>query len=143
MSAGRSNPHGVYVRHVRFYYPDSTVAVWSLPSTPPAVLGPASDHATASAHAEAFNFAYRIERGRRFPWTPLAVFDDGVHCYIKLPPRAAQRDTPVLFQIADDGTRMLLNYTLNNDTFVTDRVFRAGMLIIGEGATEHVLRLDI
>ena len=55
----------------------------------PCAPAPPPDHAAAPAHAEAFNFAYRVRRQHHFPWIPLAVFDDGVHCYIKLPPQAA------------------------------------------------------
>jgi type IV secretion system protein TrbG len=136
---GGLNPHGVYARHVRFYYPDATVQAWSAPPSAPAAL---ADHPVPAARAEAFNFAYRVRRLHRFPWIPLAVFDDGVHCYIKLPPQAAHRDAPVLFAVHDDGSKELLNYSVNNETYVTDRVFRSAVLVIGDVDTEQVLRLD-
>lgn len=136
---GGLNPHGAYVRHVRFYYPDATVQAWSAPATPPAAP---TDRPVAAAHAEAFNFAYRVRRLHHFPWAPLAVFDDGVHCYIKLPPQAAHRDAPVLFAVHEDGSKELLNYSVTNETYVTDRVFRTAVLIIGDVDTEQVLRLD-
>jgi type IV secretion system protein TrbG len=136
---GGVNPHGVYVRHVRFYYPDATVQAWSSPPSAPA---PTADHAAAPAHAEAFNFAYRVRRQHHFPWIPLAVFDDGVHCYIKLPPQAAHRDAPVLFAVHDDGSKELLNYSVTNETYVTDRVFRSAVLVIGDVDTAQLLQLD-
>ena len=134
---GGVNPHGVYVRHVRFYYPDATVQAWATPAVPPPV-----EHAAAPVRADAFNFAYRVRRLHRFPWVPIAVFDDGVHCYIKVPPQAAHRDAPVLFALADDGTKEVLNYSFTNQTYVTDRVFRSAVLVIGEAATEQALRMD-
>jgi type IV secretion system protein VirB9 len=133
---GTLNPVGPYMRHVRFYYPDAMVQAWTAP--PPSV--PTSH--PAALRADAFNFGYRVRRDRGFPWTPLAVFDDGVHCYIKAPPRAVRRDVPVLFALADDGSRTLLNYTFTNDTYVTDRVFRAAVLVLGEAGAERVLRVD-
>jgi P-type conjugative transfer protein TrbG len=127
------NPRGVYARHVRFYYPDAMVQSWSVPSTPSPV--------SAAASIEAFNFAYRVTRDRHFPWVPVAVFDDGIHCYIKLPPGAAHREAPVLFVLDEDGGKVLLNYSLSGDTYVTDRVFRAAALVVGEGGHERAVRL--
>lgn len=135
---GGLNPHGVYVRHVRFYYPDATVQAWATPVVPT----PVEHAAAAPVRADAFNFAYRVRRLHRFPWAPIAVFDDGEHCYIKLPPQAAHRDAPVLFALADDGSKEVLNYSVINQTYVTDRVFRSAILVIGEAATEQALRLD-
>jgi type IV secretion system protein TrbG len=136
---GGLNPHGIYVRHVRFYYPDATVQAWPVTAATPTQ---SSDHSAAVPRADAFNFAYRVRRLHRFPWAPLAVFDDGAHCYIKLPPRAAHREAPVLFALDDDGGKVLLNYSLTNDTYVTDRVFRSAVLVIGDADAERVLRMD-
>jgi type IV secretory pathway VirB9-like protein len=101
-----------------------------------------ADHPSAALHADAFNFSYRVRRVHHFPWAPLTVFDDGVHCYIKLPPRAAHRDAPVLFALDADGSKVLLNYSLINETYVTDRVFQSAVLVIGESETEQALRID-
>jgi P-type conjugative transfer protein TrbG len=127
------NPHGVYVRHVRFYYPDAMVQAWSAPA-PIARAGP--------PNLETLNFAYRVTRDRHFPWAPAAVFDDGGHCFIKLPPRAAHREAAVLFVLGEDGAKTLLNYNLAGDTYVTDRVFRRALLVVGEGDRERTLRLE-
>ena len=70
------------------------------------------------------------------------MFDDGVHCYIKMPPQAVHRDAPVLFALAEDGTKEVLNYSFTNQTYVTDRVFRSAVLVIGETASEQALRMD-
>jgi P-type conjugative transfer protein TrbG len=128
------NPHGAYVRHVRFYYPDALVESWTAP--PPATVSP------TAATISALNFAYKISRDRHVAWVPLAVFDDGAHCYIKLPTGAEHREAPVLFVLSDDGTKILLNYNLVGDTYVTDRVFRSAVLMLGEGRQERSVRLD-
>lgn len=129
---GGLNPRGVYARHVRFYYPDAMVQAWAAP--PPS-------RARTPAAVEGFNFAYRVTRDRHFPWSPVAVFDDGVHCYIKAPPGAAHREAPVLFVLDESGGKVLLNYSLAGDTYVTDRVFRAAALVVGEGGHERAVRL--
>lgn len=137
------NPHGVYVRHVRFYYPDAMVQAWNAPASSTSRASARSSARTgAASEVDGFNFAYRVERDRKFPWAPVAVFDDGAHCYIKLPDRAAHRDAPVLFALGEDGTKTLLNYTLSGDTYVTDRVFRSAELVVGEGGRERALRLE-
>jgi P-type conjugative transfer protein TrbG len=128
------NPHGAYVRHVRFYYPDALVESWSAP--PQVTISP------AIATLSALNFAYRISRERHVAWVPIAVFDDGAHCYIKLPPGASRREAPVLFVLSEDGSKMLLNYNLVGDSYVTDRVFRSAVLVLGEGGHERSVRLD-
>jgi P-type conjugative transfer protein TrbG len=128
------NPHGAYVRHVRFYYPDALVESWAAP--PQVTISP------VTATLSALNFAYRIRRERHVAWVPIAVFDDGAHCYIKLPPGASRREAPVLFVLSEDGGKMLLNYNLVGDSYVTDRVFRSAVLVLGEGGHERSVRLD-
>lgn len=150
-AAGGANPQGAYVRHVRFYYPDAMVQAWTTAAFVPAAAsggGVASTgvsnvaSATTAARVDAFNFEYRLHRDHGFPWSPLAVFDDGAHCYIKLPALAAHRDAPVLFVMRDDGTKALLNYSVSGDTYVTDRVFRAAVLVIGDGNQERSVRIE-
>jgi len=130
------NPHGIYVRHVRFYYPDALVESWAAPPAAPTTVYP------ATANLSALNFAYRIAPERHVAWVPMAVFDDVAHCYIKLPPGASHREAPALFALADDGSRILLNYNLVGDGYVTDRVFRSAVLVVGEGGHQRSVRLD-
>jgi type IV secretion system protein VirB9 len=130
------NPRGTYVRHVRFYYPDALVESWGARQAAPTAVTP------TTANIGALNFAYRIAPGRRVAWVPIAVFDDGAHCYIKLPPGASHREAPALFALAEDGSKVLLNYNLVGDGYVTDRVFRSAVLVVGEGGHERTVRLD-
>lgn len=87
------------------------------------------------------NFAYAVDKDRRFPWSPAHVFDDGAHVYIKLPPEARNTAAPVLFVLNDDGTRAVLNYALSHDYYVTDRLFHRAVLVIAEGGQERRLTL--
>jgi type IV secretion system protein TrbG len=143
------NPRGAYVRHVRFYYPDAMVQAWTTPASaaaiPAATIAAPVSNASAggtSARFDALNFEYRVHRDKGFPWSPLAVFDDGVHCYIKLPPLAAHREAPVLFVLREDGSKAVLNYSVSGDTYTTDRIFRSAVLVIGDANQERTVRLD-
>ncbi len=145
---GTLNPRGIYTRRVRFYYPDAMVQAWA---PPPAAAHPDTMRGNGQAPGrgtgpvsgiDALNFAYRLRADHRFPWRPVAVFDDGAHCYIKLPPHARHRDVPVLFAVGEDGTRTLLNYSIVHDTYVTDRVVRGAQLVLTDGDEERVLRIE-
>ena len=133
------NPDAPYTRHVRFYYPDDLVQSWA-PITP-AAESASTRPAAAPVSLAGLNFSYRIDREKGFPWTPTAIYDDGAHCYIKLPAAAAHLDAPVLFLLAPDGTKTLLNYALSGNTYITDRVFRRAVLVFGEGGHASELRL--
>ena len=124
-----TNPQQAYSRHVKFYYPDETVAEWSKPQ--PVKLG---------ADVTSLNFRYKLSKDKRFPWTPAQVFDDGAHVYVKLPDEARHSEAPVLFILEADGSKTLLNYNVVGDTYVTDRLFDRAVLISGvDGKEQKVL----
>ena len=126
-----TNPQDPYVRHVRFYYPDETVAQWAKPATP--TIGP---------DVTQLNFNYDVRRDKQFPWQPAQVFDDGAHVYIKLPEAARHSEAPVLFVVGSDGARTLLNYTVSGDTYVTDRLFDKAVMVAGVDGKERTITLE-
>ena len=104
-----------------------------------------------------FNREYRVKRDRRgpfglfgtkpldFPWAPEAIADDGLHVYVALPTEARAHAAPVLYALEEDGSRTMINYSVRNDprgadTFVTDRIFRRGLFVLGAG--ERVQHLE-
>lgn len=103
-----------YTPHVRFYYPGSLVTPASAPSF--------------AFHPESLSFTYRWTPDRRAPWSPVAVYDDGTHVYIRLPESARHSDLPVLLLELDDNSTSILNYVVTNDTYVTDRIFSRATL---------------
>jgi type IV secretion system protein VirB9 len=125
-----TNPQQTYARHVRFYYPDETVATWSKPATePPVRIAP---------DALALNFHYEVKKDRQFPWLPDQVFDDGMRVYIKLPQDARSTVAPVLFVLEGDGAKTLVNYSfVGGDTYVTDRLFDRAELVAGIDGKER------
>lgn len=131
---GRStNPQQPYVRHVRFYYPDETIARWA--------MAPAPAPVRITPDVLSLNFAYRVKKDRRFPWRPAQVFDDGAHVYIKLPHEARHAEAPVLFVLESDGSKVLINYSvIGGDTYVTDRLFDRAVFVTGvDGKERRVL----
>ena len=133
---GRStNPQQPYVRHVRFYYPDETIAQWAKPADPEPIR--------VATDVLSLNFAYRLKKDRRFPWTPAQVFDDGARVYIKLPAEAQHAEAPVLFVLEEDGSKTLVNYSVvGGDTYVTDRLFERAALVSGVGGKEQKVLIE-
>ena len=130
-----TNPQQPYIRHVRFYYPDETVAEWAKP----AALEPVRIAPTVGS----LNFNYSIKKDRRFPWVPGQVFDDGARVFIKLPEEARHAEAPVLFVLDGDGSKTLVNYAIvGGDTYVTDRLFDRAVLVAGIDGKERKVRIE-
>lgn len=134
---GTTNPAGQGGRQVRFYYPDDTLRDDTLRREPSAE---AVD--TVGIRIVELNRNYGLPRNPKFPWKPAEVFDDGAHVYIRVPESARHQAAPVLYALEEDGSRTLVNYTLRGDTYVTDRTFRRGLLVLGSGRTEQTLELE-
>jgi type IV secretion system protein VirB9 len=128
-----TNPQDPYSRHVRFYYPDETVAQWS--------KFEATEAPRIKPDVAQLNFEYDIKRDKQFPWQPAQVFDDGAHVYIKLPEAARHSEAPALFMVAGDGSKTLLNYSLVGDTYITDRLFDHAALVGGVDGKERKIEI--
>ena len=130
-----TNPQQPYVRHVRFYYPDETVAEWARPAEPEPIR--------VAPDVLSLNFGYRVKKDRRFPWSPAQVFDDGARVYIKLPEEAQHSEAPVLFVLEQDGSKTLVNYSvIGGDTYITDRLFDRAILLSGVGGKERKVLIE-
>ena len=135
-----TNPQQAYARHVRFYYPDETVAAWTKPA-PVAPVEPAP--VRIAPDVAQLNFGYAVKKDRKFPWVPAQVFDDGARVYIKLPEEAKHTEAPVLFLLDADGGKTLLNYALvGGDTYVTDRLFDRAALVAGIDGQERKVVIE-
>jgi type IV secretion system protein VirB9 len=116
-----------YTRVFRFSYPDERTVRKSPVALP--ISGP---RGTAP---ESLNFAYTWSADKHFPWRPEHVFDDGTHTYIKVPTAARAGVAPVLFALDPDGGSVVVNYTVANDFYITDRLSPRWTLVIGDGKT--------
>lgn len=136
--ADTTNPPGLTVRQLRFYYPDDSVR---RPAAP-ARVSEAGAADTVTLRLVTVNRDYKLPRKPKFPWKPAEIFDDGAHVYIRVPESARHEAAPVLYALEDDGTRTLVNYTVRDDLYVTDRTFRRGLLVLGGGKHEQTLEIE-
>jgi type IV secretion system protein VirB9 len=93
----------------------------------------AAEAATAVATGvdiNALNFRYRIE-GDNPPWRPLRAFDDGRQVFIAFPTGIRQGEMPPLWVIGPAGGAELVNYRIQGNHMIVDRLFAAAELRLG------------
>ncbi len=78
----------------------------------------------------ALNFRYRIE-GDNPPWRPLRAFDDGRQVFIAFPTGIGQGEMPPLWIIGPEGGAELVNYRIQGNHMIVDRLFAAAELRLG------------
>jgi type IV secretion system protein TrbG len=138
------NPDLAYTRHVRFYYPDDMVRRIASEEAVAAAQARQEEQSvipvqTTNADPTEWNFAYRWQRDRRFPWVPTQVFDDGAQTFIRLPESARNEELPVLFSLDPSGSMQIVNYAKRGDYFVADRVLRRAVLVTARRGSEQRL----
>ncbi|CAH1664551.1 P-type conjugative transfer protein TrbG [Chelatococcus asaccharovorans] len=86
------------------------------------------------------NFRYAIQ-GDNPAWRPLRAFDDGKKVYIEFPSGIAQGEMPPLFVIGPAGGSELVNYRVNRNYYIVDRLFAAAELRLGDKDSERRVRI--
>ncbi len=86
------------------------------------------------------NFRYAIQ-GDSPAWRPLRAFDDGHKVYIEFPGGIAQGEMPPLFVIGPAGGSELVNYRVNRNYYIVDRLFAAAELRLGDKDSERRVRI--
>ncbi|MEM7570449.1 MAG: TrbG/VirB9 family P-type conjugative transfer protein, partial [Pseudomonadota bacterium] len=89
--------------------------------------------------SERLNFRYAID-GDSPPWRPLRAFDDGRKVFIQFPARLDQGEAPPLFVVGRSGDSQLVNYRVNGNYYIVDRLFAAAELRLGE-KNQQVVRI--
>jgi type IV secretion system protein TrbG len=144
---GGYNPRLPYTGLLRFYYPDDLVKRWA--GEEEAAARQAAREAAGrvemgpAARLARLNFDYEWRRDLGYGWTPRQVFDDGERTYIVVPVAARWGEAPVLFELRGDGTTALLNYRVEGETYVADRVVERVVLMGGTGGKKAAARLEI
>lgn len=82
-------------------------------------------------------FRYAIT-GDEPAWRPERAFDDGNKVYLQLPERLDQGEAPPLFVLGSDGKAQLVNYRLQANYYIVDRLFAAAELRLGEDPQQVV-----
>jgi P-type conjugative transfer protein TrbG len=93
----------------------------------------AADAAAPVASAvdiNALKFRYRIE-GDNPAWRPLRAFDDGRQVFIAFPTGIGQGEMPPLWIIGPEGGAELVNYRIQGNHMIVDRLFAAAELRLG------------
>lgn len=88
----------------------------------------------------AINFRYAIE-GDSPAWRPLRAFDDGEKVYIEFPRGIRQGEMPPLFVIGPAGGSELVNYRVDRNYYIVDRLFAAAELRLGGKDSERRVRI--
>ena len=74
------------------------------------------------------------------PWRPLRAFDDGRQVFIAFPSGIGQGEMPPLWVIGPAGGAELVNYRIQGNHMVVDRLFAAAELRLG-GETQKKVRI--
>ncbi|WP_443750256.1 P-type conjugative transfer protein TrbG [Asticcacaulis solisilvae] len=118
---------------------------WSYPQDALIALQAAQVKAAAAAPVavgiavDDLHFGYAIT-GDKPAWRPVHVFDDGQKTYIEFPATLAQGEAPPLFVIGEGGQAELLNYRVQHNYYVADRLFGVAELRLG-GKHQSVVRI--
>jgi type IV secretion system protein TrbG len=124
-----------YVAKVSFDYPDDERIRWSaaLAKQDKATKDAAfeKDLTTLAPKVEDLNVDYRVKGDKSI--RPIRVLDDGVHTYIQMDPAILHREAPILAVIGPDGKAELVNYRVQGNVYIVDRLFDRARLILGSG----------
>ena len=141
------NPRLQYTGVAKFYYPDDLVRRWSNEEQAARENAERLAHGTTPlapvARLAHLNFDYSWDRSRRWPWVPNQIFDDGEHTFIGLSPAARLGEMPLLFSLGQHGELAILNYHLEGQTLVADRVLERAVLVVGGAKKRDEQRLEI
>lgn len=86
-----------------------------------------------AAPSHRLNFRYIIKHDNSSQANPLpkAVFDDGLHTYIKMPDSSSY-DLPVLYRVEENKSLTLINFRVKNNLFITDTLISHGRLVFAK-----------
>jgi P-type conjugative transfer protein TrbG len=130
------------MQEVEFYYPDEVLGAMkdadaaAAKAKRQAVLDPPADDSDGgvvkvSVNPGQLNFSYTIA-GPNVPFRPIRAFDDGSHVYIQMPPGMKTSEAPALLIAANGGTQMV-NYRVEGNYYVVDRLFQQAVMVSGVG----------
>ena len=100
-----------------------------LPVVDPVAVAAQSPAATmAGIDPKNIKFEFNVDGDAAF--RPTAVFDDGKFTYLKMP--SDLQELPALFAVIEDQQYSLVNYTVNGDYLVAQRVLDSAVLKLGK-----------
>jgi P-type conjugative transfer protein TrbG len=115
-----------YMASVSWAYPQDQLIALRRQNTAANAAAPVA----AGVNIDALNFRYRIE-GDNPAWRPLRAFDDGRQVFIEFPRGIGQGEMPPLWVIGAQGGAELVNYRVQGNHLIVDRLFAAAELRLG------------
>lgn len=124
---------------VRWTYPQdaaSAPAPYESAAAPPPAAAP-----RAPTELDRLHFDYEIEVVSGKPsWTPRAVYDDGVHTYVRFDRQLLTGEAPALY-VRERGELQIVNYRVKDTLYIVDRIFDVAELRLGNDDDQDVVRL--
>ena len=120
-----------YLARIAFSYPENELMKWKAHAAEEADRRRREAERIAPVTAiEDLYFDYRVLGDG--PIKPRRVFDDGKKTFIQMSAMVEQRELPALVVIGGGGPEMV-NYRVKDSTYIVDRIFDRGALILGAG----------
>ena len=125
---------------VAFNYPDDVQRQWSAYRRNVAFGAAASTLSTGESLAN-LDFGFRLS-GDTPSWRPLRVYSNGTKTYIQFPRTLSSGTAPTLVALDNDGgwfsspTEQMVNYRIEGDRYVVDRVLDRAELVTGVGSNQ-------
>ena len=134
-----------YLPLVAFAYPDDDAAKWKAVQAVTNVPARTRDEfevsqSTPLESLSNLNFGYQVTGGTEF-LRPVRVLHDGKKTYIQMPESTSVREAPVRVVAGLDSAAEMVNYRVKGNTYIVDRLFEHGALLIGSGKKQQ--RVDI
>jgi len=86
------------------------------------------------------DFDYRITGNAS--WKPTRIYNDGIKTYIQMPKSMLYNEAPIFLVLDRNNNNQLVNYRLKENTYIVDKLFKKGMLIIGVGDNQEKIRIE-
>ena len=132
-----------FMARTAFTYSDDEQVQWNtflLKQAKEQQVKAAETRTAATASVDSLHFDYTITGKGETSLKPVRVLDDGEKTYIEMPQSAQHQDLPTLVVVTNSGNEMV-NFRVQNNTYIVDRIFTHGALLIGTG--KHQQRFDL
>ncbi len=124
-----------WMAKVAFSYPDDVQANWQAyfaQNTQPAKTNNLVANIASQTVSPALDFNYHL-KGDKPSWRPVRVYTDNAKTYIQFPAAVQNDEIPVLLVLGPGSSEQLVNYRMEGNAFVVDKVIQRAVLISGVG----------
>ena len=123
-----------YIARVTFAYPQEAVARLEVQQQAARIERERETLPGTEDRLSELDFAYQVLG--KAPWKPVRVYNDGHRTVIEMPVTMARMEAPSLL-VMQSGEQMLVNYRVQDNRYIVDRVFAEGVLIAGGGRRQE------